>query len=108
MDRRERLRDFLSRNPEAMAFMADESEAESEESETEEEFFTYGPDGLLDARRSLLDFSIPRAKQRIAAQRQEVQVDLAFRKKIRFEWYTHCKVRFPNALQCIHLAYNAS
>ncbi len=92
MDRRERLRDFLSRNPEAIPLMADESEAESEESEAEEEFFTYGPDGLLEARRSILDFSIPRAKQRIAAQSQEVQVDLVFRKKIRFEWYSHCKV----------------
>lgn len=94
MDRRERLRDFISRNPDALAFMADESEAESEESEVQEEFFTYGPEGLLEARRTLLDYSIPRAKQRIAAQSQEVQVDPAFRKKIRFEWYTHCKVGF--------------
>jgi U4/U6 small nuclear ribonucleoprotein PRP4 len=94
MDRRERLRDIVSRRPELLPIVLEKPESEiSEESEDqEEEFYTYGPNELGLARKDILSFSIPRAKARIAAQQMEVDTDLVKRKKIRFEWYSHCKV----------------
>jgi U4/U6 small nuclear ribonucleoprotein PRP4 len=88
------LRDIVSRRPELLSIVLEKPESEiSEESEDqEEEFYTYGPNELLLARKDMLSFSIPRAKARIAAQQMEVDTDLVKRKKIRFEWYSHCKV----------------
>ena len=98
-DRRERLRDYVSRNPEVVDILRDDSEPDGDAAHAAEEFYTYGPDGLLEARKMIFNYSIPKAKERIAEQRQECAVDLAERKKIRFEWYNHCKTFETKALQ---------
>ena len=92
MDRRDRLRQIIAKRPEDIALITEEVEEEEDDS-AKDEFYTIGSQELLDARRSLLDYSIPIAKERIKSQKLEVGVDLAARKKMRFEWYNHCKVR---------------
>ena len=94
MDRRERLRDIISKRPQDIYLLPHDDDDESETESVQEEFYTIGSSQLLDARKNIFEFSIPRAKDRIDAQKKEVGVDLAARKKIRFEWYTHCKVMF--------------
>ena len=94
MDRRERLRDIISKRPQDIYLLPEDEDEESEAESVQEEFYTIGSAELLDARRKIFEFSIPRAKERVESQKKEVGVDLAARKKIRFEWYTHCKVVF--------------
>lgn len=87
-DRRDRLRELLA-----------EREVEGEEDEdtamgeadadvdVEEEFYTAGSDELLDARREIARFSLPRAKARVEAQKLEAKIPLrthvTFRKSVR-------------------------
>ena len=92
MDRRERLREIISKRPQDIYLLPEDEEEESETESVQEEFYTIGSGELLEARKQIFDYSIPRAKERIEAQKKEVGVDLAVRKKIRFEWYNHCKV----------------
>ncbi|KAJ8656388.1 hypothetical protein O0I10_007956 [Lichtheimia ornata] len=68
-----------------------ESESESEEEENEEEFFTPGTQELLEARKWITTYSLPRAKKRIERQKAEVDVPLAQLKAARKEVHTRLK-----------------
>ncbi|TEB36569.1 U4/U6 snRNP-specific spliceosomal protein [Coprinellus micaceus] len=78
-DRRDRLIYVLSqinaaRGEDAMAV---DSESEEEDSEDEqEEFYTPGSLELLEARRHIAEYSLPRAQQRVAQQRLDSKMDL--------------------------------
>lgn len=84
-DRRDRLRELL-------AIQAEEAEAEGGvnvdtpmgdggagaggQGELEEEFYTEGIRELLEARRNIARYSLPRAKARVARQREEATIPL--------------------------------
>lgn len=88
VDRRDRLRELLTDiaerqdaaagdTDEAMMDAEDmEAAAEDEEAEQQEEFYTEGTDALLEARRDMARFSLPRAKARVARQREESTIPL--------------------------------
>ncbi|TPX62376.1 hypothetical protein PhCBS80983_g00501 [Powellomyces hirtus] len=103
-ERRDRLRAILAqkihdREPGAeIAESEDESELEEKE-EPEEEFYTYGPDELLEARRGIATYSITRAKHRVASHRAELQLPYPQRKKMRHEFYTNIKTFETRSLQ---------
>ncbi|KAJ8695232.1 hypothetical protein PTI98_007843 [Pleurotus ostreatus] len=87
-DRRDRLIYVLSqinaaRGDDAMAVDDDSS---SESSDEEEEFYTPGSMELLEARRHLAEYSLPRAQKRVAQQRIDCKMPLKriidIRKKI--------------------------
>ncbi|KAJ3152706.1 hypothetical protein HK101_001792, partial [Irineochytrium annulatum] len=97
-ERRDRLRalmaNILQEGGEGALVVSDGSSDDDDsddEEEITEEFFTYGDEGLLDARRWIAEWSINRAKKRVAAQRAELDVPLTQRKKMKLEWYTHLK-----------------
>lgn len=92
MDRRDRLRDIISKRPQDIYLLPEDEDDNSDSESIQEEFYTIGTAELLDARKQMFNYSIPRAKERIDSQKKEVGVDLAVRKKMRFEWYSHCKV----------------
>ncbi|KAI7229473.1 pre-mRNA-processing factor 4 [Hortaea werneckii] len=86
-DRRERLRGILLSEQEATTG-ADEDEVmrdathetagdEDDEDEEEGEFYTEGSQALLQARKDIARYSLPRAKQRIAHQRIESSIPVA-------------------------------
>ena len=73
-DRRDRLKELLVVREEAGddVEMADAGGATEQKSgEAEEEFYTTGLEELLKARRNIARYSLPRAKRRIAFQKQE-------------------------------------
>ncbi|KAJ4982540.1 u4 u6 small nuclear ribonucleoprotein prp4 [Stagonosporopsis vannaccii] len=77
-DRRDRLRALLADAAEAGGgepedVVMDEPDAPGDE---QDEFYTQGTQPLLDARRDMARYSLPRAKQRIAYQRQEAAIPL--------------------------------
>ncbi|GAA5965141.1 hypothetical protein JCM8115_006677 [Rhodotorula mucilaginosa] len=81
-DRRDRLRDLIARarleKGEAMDVEEEQKESsESEEEEEEEEFYTEGSPALKQARREIAEYSLPRARRRIARQRLDAGVPLA-------------------------------
>lgn len=92
VDRRDRLRELLTdiaERQDAEAGDMDEAmmdaedmeaaaaaEEEEEEAEQQEEFYTEGTDALLEARRDMARFSLPRAKARVARQRDESTIPL--------------------------------
>ncbi|KAF2766522.1 WD40 repeat-like protein [Teratosphaeria nubilosa] len=88
-DRRDRLRGILYQEQEG----ADDDESmrdateEPEEDEEEGEFYTEGSTALLEARKEIARYSLPRAKQRLKHQRQEsvipVQTHVKHRKAIK-------------------------
>ncbi|GLB41923.1 putative pre-mRNA processing factor 4 (PRP4) like [Lyophyllum shimeji] len=87
-DRRDRLIYVLSQINAARgddAMHVDE-ESVSESDEEEEEFYTPGSLELLDARRLIAEFSLPRAQKRVAQQRIDSKMDLGrvvdIRKKV--------------------------
>ncbi|OAL55991.1 U4/U6 small nuclear ribonucleo protein Prp4 [Pyrenochaeta sp. DS3sAY3a] len=89
-DRRDRLRALLAQAAEAQGDTASDVEMEEANDGTghdQEEFYTQGPLSLLDARRDIAKYSLPRAKHRIAYQRQEATIPLRthieFRNKIK-------------------------
>ncbi|KAF7727332.1 hypothetical protein EC973_007641 [Apophysomyces ossiformis] len=88
-DRRDRLRYLLSKREGRQV----ESESESEESdeEKEEEFFTPGSLSLLEARKWITTYSLPRAKQRIERQKAEQELPLAQLKAERKELHAKLK-----------------
>lgn len=51
-------------------------EPEEEEGEQQEEFYTEGTDDLLEARKEIARFSLPRAKARLARQKEESTIPL--------------------------------
>jgi U4/U6 small nuclear ribonucleoprotein PRP4 len=94
-DRRDRLRELLAIQDEIDAVENEDSDTamqnggldEHNNQEQEEEFYTKGIRELLDARRDIARYSIPRAKSRIASQKIEatipLRVHVKFRKSIK-------------------------
>ncbi|KAK3111693.1 hypothetical protein LTR53_012804, partial [Teratosphaeriaceae sp. CCFEE 6253] len=92
-DRRDRLRELLYREQEGDAddddmSMQDATAAAGEgEDEEEGEFYTQGSDTLLEARKDIARYTLPRAKQRILHQRLDsaipVQTHVRHRKAIK-------------------------
>ncbi|KAF2013259.1 U4/U6 small nuclear ribonucleo protein-like protein Prp4 [Aaosphaeria arxii CBS 175.79] len=77
-DRRDRLRAFLADQAEAAGDDQDVAmqDADTGTDEQEEEFYTQGSELLLNARRHMATYSLPRAKERVAFQRQEATIPL--------------------------------
>ncbi|KAL4902555.1 hypothetical protein BDW74DRAFT_60609 [Aspergillus multicolor] len=81
-DRRDRLRELLTDIAEKQDAAAAEdiemaeAAAEEDEGEQQEEFYTEGSNELLDARKAIARFSLPRAKARVARQREESTIPL--------------------------------
>jgi hypothetical protein len=106
-DRRERLRLLLSKLDEAAlqallsrTATADEGE-DGKTGEQEEEFFTEGSAALRDARMALLEFSMPRARDRLAHERADARRSVAVVLQQRREAEQHAKVCFHMA--CAHV-----
>ncbi|KAJ5780841.1 hypothetical protein N7457_006001 [Penicillium paradoxum] len=77
-DRRDRLREFLTDLAEKQGegdIEMEEAEAE-EEGEQQEEFYTAGGDALLEARKDIARYSLPRAKARVARLKDESTISL--------------------------------
>ncbi len=82
MDRRERLRQVLAHRLQSQPATATASATQSQASDSqddsdEEEFYTEGPKGLVEARRNIACFSLLRAKHRIQRQRNEAKAPLS-------------------------------
>lgn len=88
-DRRERLRQILTTEAEqakaaghegggaaADVDMEDAPEDDDDDDEQEEEYYTRGDDRLLQARVEVAKYSLPRAKRRVAFQREEAKIPL--------------------------------
>lgn len=81
-ERRERLRDLLTdladQQPtlDAHGDVQMAAEEEEEEQEADGEFYTHGTEELLKARQHIARYSLPRAKDRIAFQKQEAGIAL--------------------------------
>jgi U4/U6 small nuclear ribonucleoprotein PRP4 len=87
-DRRDRLRAFLADQAEAAGEGDDVQMGEGGAAEDqEEEFYTRGSELLLEARKHMARYSLPRAKERVAFQRKEATIPLKthveFRNKIK-------------------------
>ena len=92
-DRRSRLREILTTQAEQAGqengdvAMEDAPDAEEEADEQEEEFYSRGGDALLQARIEIANYSLPRAKKRVAFQREEAKIPLRthvkFRKQVK-------------------------
>lgn len=85
-DRRDRLRELLTDLAERQAgeddVQMEEAEEEPEEEE-QQEFYTLGTDDLLEARKAIARFSLPRAKARVARLKQESTIPLRTHVKYR-------------------------
>ena len=76
-DRRDRLRELLTDKADGDGDIDMGTPGpEGEEEQAEEEFYTEGIQELLNARREIAKYSLPRAKARIARQRQESHIPL--------------------------------
>ena len=84
-DRRDRLRELLTDLAERQEAAAAEGDVEmmeamgegdEEEAEQQEEFYTEGTNELLQARKDIARFSLPRAKARVARLREESTIPL--------------------------------
>ncbi|KAF2662869.1 WD40 repeat-like protein [Lophiostoma macrostomum CBS 122681] len=78
-DRRDRLRAFLAAQAEAAGDDEDVQMYEADIAggeDQEEEFYTQGSQLLLEARRNMAKYSLPRAKERVAFQRKESTIAL--------------------------------
>ena len=80
-DRRDRLRELLTEAEEdgegADTLMRDVGQQDDgEQGEQDEEFYTEGMQELLEARKSIARYSLPRAKDRLANQKQESTIPL--------------------------------
>lgn len=88
-DRRDRLRELLTvqaERAEADGVLMDTPMGEVEheaQPEQEEEFYTEGIQELLQARRRIAKFSLPRAKARVARQREESTIPVRTQNKHR-------------------------
>ncbi|RHZ61881.1 hypothetical protein Glove_345g32 [Diversispora epigaea] len=91
-DRRDRLRYLLSKMEGAESVHDEEEETESEsEEEKEEEFFTQGTQKLLDSRRWIARYSLPKARDRLNKQRKEYELPLPQLKSFRKELFSGLK-----------------
>ncbi|KAI9657698.1 MAG: hypothetical protein M1821_002874 [Bathelium mastoideum] len=79
-DRRDRLRELLADQAAASGDldtpMRDVIEDQEEDNEADEEFYTEGPPELLDVRKDVARYSLPRARARIAQQTIESSIPL--------------------------------
>lgn len=84
-DRRDRLRELLTQIAEKqdaeeiemmVESVTEEGAGAEGEDEQQEEFYTEGPQALLEARRDIALFSLPRAKARVARQKEESSIPL--------------------------------
>ncbi|CAG8489645.1 3655_t:CDS:10 [Paraglomus occultum] len=75
-DRRDRLRYLLSKMEGTEVIQDDESSLSESEEEKEEEFYTLGTQELLEARRWIARYSLPRARDRLKYQRIDYEVPL--------------------------------
>ncbi|CAJ2512944.1 Uu.00g010630.m01.CDS01 [Anthostomella pinea] len=91
-DRRDRLRGLLlniqtGQGTGEAGDVAMEDAPDEDQADQEEEFYTNGSPELLRARQEIARFSLPRAKQRLAFQKQEATIPLRthvkFRKQIK-------------------------
>jgi U4/U6 small nuclear ribonucleoprotein PRP4 len=89
-ERRDRLRELLAAQAEAEGEDGDiqmQGVEVTNAEDQEEEFYTQGSHELLEARREIARFSLPRAKQRVAFQRKESTIPLkthvAFRNQVK-------------------------
>ncbi|ORX51041.1 WD40 repeat-like protein [Piromyces finnis] len=94
-ERRDRLREHLSRlageEIEMEKEEEEEKEKEKEEKEQEEEFYTIGTKSLLDARRYIALYSLKRSQERLAEQRAQLSIPIPQRKKLRHDLYSDLK-----------------
>ena len=97
-DRRTRLRDLLSRRSmdggrKQGATEFDDGDGDSDDSaaDMDEEFYTEGGEELLAARQFFTQFSLPRARYRLARQREENDVPFTESKPVRKELYQSLK-----------------
>lgn len=95
-DRRDRLKYVLQQIQVARAgsMEVDEEDTDDEDEddeEKEEEFYTPGSDDLLKARRKIAEFSLARARRRIARQREEAAVPLSRIVEVRKQVYGQLK-----------------
>ncbi|KAI8645051.1 WD40-repeat-containing domain protein [Parasitella parasitica] len=88
-DRRDRLRYLLSKIQGHEVESEEDSGSEAEEED--EEFFTPGSAELLEARKWITKYSLPRAKQRNDRQKEESTIPLALLKASRKELHTKLK-----------------
>ncbi|KAJ5898645.1 hypothetical protein N7504_008933 [Penicillium tannophilum] len=85
-DRRDRLRELLTDLSEQQGEEGDiEMQEPEEEGEQQEEFYTEGSNELLEARKSIARFSLPRAKARVARLKDESTIPLRTHVKYRKE-----------------------
>ncbi|EHK98829.1 putative endopolyphosphatase [Glarea lozoyensis 74030] len=90
-DRRDRLRQLMAIQAEIDEAEDDDGDArmggveEDENGEQEEEFYTKGLPELVEARRDIARYSLPRAKRRIATQKVESTIPLRTHVKFRKE-----------------------
>ncbi|KAK8084876.1 U4/U6 small nuclear ribonucleoprotein Prp4 [Apiospora hydei] len=94
-DRRARLRELLTVQAEQAAAAGGEEgtpdvemeDADDDADDQEEEFYTQGSEELLKARQDIARYSLPRAKKRLEAQKEESNIVLRthvkFRKQVR-------------------------
>lgn len=88
-DRRDRLRELMTIQAEisglenADVVMEDAPGVEETEEQEEEEFYSRGGEALLEARRRIAEYSLPRAKRRVAFQKQEATIPLRTHVKFR-------------------------
>lgn len=88
-DRRDRLRELLSIQAEIDEAEDEEGDSrmqdagEEEDQEQEEEFYTKGIPELVEARRAIAKYSLPRAKRRVASQKIEATIPLRTHVKFR-------------------------
>ncbi|KAJ6015090.1 hypothetical protein N7540_009681 [Penicillium herquei] len=76
-DRRDRLRELLTDISDRQGGELDiEMEEAEEEVEQQEEFYTEGTNSLLEARKDIARFSLPRAKARVARLKEESTIPL--------------------------------
>jgi U4/U6 small nuclear ribonucleoprotein PRP4 len=89
-DRRDRLRELLTIQAEIDAVededgdaMMKDAEDEKADEEQEEEFYTKGIEELVQARKVIARYSLPRAKRRVASQKAESTIPLRTHVKFR-------------------------
>ncbi|TVY82380.1 putative WD repeat-containing protein [Lachnellula suecica] len=87
-DRRDRLRELLAIQAEIDEAEDEDGDArmqdvQDEQKDQEEEFYTKGIPELLEARRDILRYSLPRTKRRIASQKSEATIPLRTHVKFR-------------------------
>jgi U4/U6 small nuclear ribonucleoprotein PRP4 len=77
-ERRDRLRELLTRLAEGGEGGDDDVQmgGEEQEGEPDEEYYTEGTQELLDARKAIATYTLPRAKRRIAYQKAEATIPI--------------------------------